>query len=623
MKFLSIHIEGFCSIIGKIKYKWDRPGINLIIGKNGHGKTTIFNALAYCCYGKTLKPNSSILPWPKIIDDGYSGLKVRVKLEDDLEIIRCQEYKGKVMGRAGGNRLVIIHHGKELQNLRNKSDAQQFIDEHLGYSWSLFKSAVLFPQELNSILEEDGPTKKRVFDEAFASAFINQAKKKVELELDNLNKDHETKSITLHARDQMLETNRALLEQVREANKKFATEKARQIKLLRGLVRDAQDKKKALVKKYNPDKTKPEIKQSLKELDDHYHDIAAGVDDRASADEFQLMLDITRYTEEIDAIWSEMEILKKIKTKKCDSCGQSLRGDALNEFRQNIRSKYSKKKKERGNLELKLNSVTKRHELCLKVIKEQGEAEGILKDIKRQIEAKKSELDHLAGIISKIKVLKSEIKNYKIEISRVRKNVQKTDTTKLEADIGTLSDETLLLSMDIGDLQGKIDIHRWLIKDPLSNSGLKAYIFESMLRRVNHFLKHYTKFIGFEAKVGINLESSNKDFVLSITQDKEEVPFEDLSKGQKQLTKVAVCFALNKTMQISKPINILVLDELFESLDEDNIEIVGNIIMDEAKTRSVHLITHHQKFQPLNCYKTFVSLNSKKQTVIEQKYREA
>lgn len=623
MKLLKIEIEGFCSIIGKVKYKWDRPGINLIIGNNGYGKTTIFNALAFVLYGETLKPKSSILPWPKIITDDYRGCKVRAKLEDNVEIIRCREYKGKVLGKLGNNRLIIMRNGVELQELRNKSDVQQYINEFLGYSWPLFKSAVLFPQELNSILEEDGPTKKRVFDEAFASAFINQAKKNVEVELEKLTKDYEIKNIQLRAKDQVLETNRALLEQICKANKKFAVEKGRQIKELRSLVRDNQNKKKALVKKYTPNKTKPEIKQSIKELDDRFNEVAANVDGGVYEDEFELTLDITRYSDEIASISNELLELKETKTKKCNSCGQTLRGDALKEFRHTIRIKYTKKKKERGNLELKLNHVTNRHKTCLKIIEDQQESGKVIEDIKEKIKAKKYELDKLTQIISKIKVYKTEIKNLKKEISRVRKNVQKTDTKKLELDIHNLYLETTQLSADTHELKEKMDIQKWLIRDPLSNSGLKAYIFESMLRRVNHFLKYYTKFIGFEVRVGINLESSNKDFVLSIVQDQEEVPFEDLSKGQKQLGKVALCFALNRTMQISKPINILLLDELFESLDSDNVEVVGNIIMEEAKTRSIHVITHQKGFQPFNCYKTFVSLNSKKQTVIDQKYHDA
>lgn len=622
MKILGIEVEGFCSIIGKVKYKYDRPGINLITGKNGYGKTTIFNALAYGCYGQTLKLKSTVLPWPHVLDDGYSGLKIRVKLEDELEIIRCQEYKGKVMGRMGNNRLVIVHHGKELQNLRDKKDAQRFIDEKMGYSWGLFKSAVLFPQELNSILEEDGPTKKRVFDEAFASAFINEAKKKAETELKNLTSIQDDYQHDLDTTSAVLETNRALLEQIRKANKGFALEKARSISKLRRDVRDIQAKNKVLSKANNLDKKKPRSKNIIKELHTRRDEIASEIDKKVEAEEFQLMMDITRYQEEIDYYTNLMIELKETKTKKCNSCGQNLRGESLKKFRQQIRSKYSTAKRSKGRVEILLENVTNRREAALEIVKAQISLKEDLKKMDKRIAKKEKELEAIEEIYAQMRINRSRIKSLKKEISRVRKNVQKTPTDNIEQEINDLGLAIGHIKMYLEEITEELDIKKWLIKDPLSNSGLKAFIFDSMLRRVNHYLKYYKKFIGFDVRVEIDLESANKDFYISIWNP-DEVPYPDLSKGQKQLAKVAICFAMHKAMQVSKPINILLVDELFEALDPDNVEVVGNILMEEAKTKSVHVITHHKSFEPLNCYKTFITLNDKKQTVIEQKYKVA
>lgn len=622
MKILGIEVEGFCSIIGKVKYKYDRPGINLITGKNGYGKTTIFNALAYGCYGQTLKLKSTVLPWPHILDDGYSGLKVRVKLEDELEIIRCQEYKGKVMGRMGNNRLVIVHHGKELQNLRDKKDAQRFIDNKLGYSWALFKSAVLFPQELNSLLEDDGPTKKRVFDEAFASAFINEAKKKAENELKTLTLIHDDYSNQLNTKSAVLETNNALLEQIHKANAGFAIEKARTISRLRKDVRVIQDKNKALSKANSLDKKKPRSKKIIKELYTRRDEINATIDYKAEAEEFQLMLDITRYQEEIGSYSSTMLLAKETKTKKCNSCGQALRGESLKKFRQQLKSKYSTAKRSKERIEILLENVTNRRQAVLEIIQVQKSMKGDLKKMDKRIAKKEKELEAIEEVYAQIRVNRSRIKGLKKEISRIRKNVQKTPTENIEQEIRDLGLAIGHINLYLSEITERLDIQKWLIKDPLSNSGLKAFIFDSMLRRVNHYLKYYKKFIGFDVKVEIDLESSNKDFYISIWNP-HEVPYPDLSKGQKQLAKVAICFALHKAMQVSKPINILLVDELFEALDPDNVEIVGNILMEEAKTKSVHVITHHKSFEPLNCYKTFITLNDKKQTVIEQKYKVA
>lgn len=621
-QILSVHIEGFVSVIGKIKYKFDRPGLNLITGKNGAGKTTIFNGLSWCLYGQLLKPKSSILPWPHIIDSEYRGCKVSVKLDDGYEVIRCNEFKGKILGKAGKNRLIILHNGGELKKLRGKVETQKWINDYLGYSFQLFKASILFAQELNSLLEEDGPTKKKTFDEAFASAFINNAKGMAENRLTILTKEHESLQNSINTKNTLLENNRALLKQILETADKFATEKGRAISKLRKEVKTIRSEKKVIVKKYKVHIEKPKVKQLLKDLGNKRDEIAGNINNNLRDEEFQLMLEINRYSEAKETLQYKQNLLKFDKGIKCSECGQKLRGEKLIAYKKGIRTKFTQYKKEIKSFDHLIKVATKRRNRCLKAMEEQKGLVVQLEEIRIKIANNEFELTCLNNKGHKIKILKSKIAQLNKEISRVRKTKLDNDTTSIETDIKQFEmDVDELESSDKGVVQ-KMEIQQWLIKDPLSNSGLKAFIFESMLKRVNYFLLYYTKFIGFQVKVGIDLESSNKDFRLSILKSGDEVPYEDLSKGQKQLTKAVLCFAINRTLQAPKPLNIMLLDELFESLDPENVEVIANIITAESRNKAVHIITHHTSFNPPNCYKTFVGLNSKGQTVIEQKYRE-
>lgn len=622
-QIISVHIEGFVSVIGKIKYKFDRPGLNLITGKNGAGKTTIFNALAWCLYGQLLKPKSSILPWPHIISDEYRGCKVSVRLDSGYEVIRCNEFKGKLLGKAGNNRLIILQGGEEVKKLRGKVDTQRWINEYLGYSFQLFKSSILFAQELNSLLEDDGPTKKKTFDEAFASAFINRAKENCEAKLEILKKENANIQGKINTQSAVLETNRSLLEQIQEANSKFATTKARAVSKLRKEVRAIQKEKKVLVKQYKVSTERPRVKQIIEDLGDSRDAVISSINEGLRDEEFQLMLEITRYSEYKETLEQKQKALKSDKGIKCSECGQKLKGEKLIAYKQGIRTKFTEYKKEIRSMNHLIKIATKRRNRCLEAMEKQSDLVKELEEIRTKIGIAEGDLLILNKYGSKISVMKSQIAGLKKEISRVRKTTNNNDTTKVEADIVQLELGLKALETSNKGVIRKMEMEQWLIKDPLSNSGLKAFIFESMLKRVNYYLKYYTQFIGFQVNVSIDLESSNKDFCLSITKSGDEVPYEDLSKGQKQLAKAVLCFAVNKTLQASKPLNILLMDELFESLDPENVEIIGNIIASEAKNKAVHIITHHTSFNPTNCYKTYVGLNTKGQTVIEQKYREA
>jgi DNA repair exonuclease SbcCD ATPase subunit len=624
-KIVRISVEGFVSIIGKIKYKFDRPGLSLITGKNGAGKTTLFNALAYGLYGKTLKPESTVLPWPFIIDSNYRGCCIKVVLDDEYVIYRCNDFKGKVLGRKGGNRLVIIHNGAELARLRNKSDAQDWINQTIGYTWPLFRSAVLFPQELSSLIEEDGPTKKKIFDEAFSSTFINFAKVNAETKLKQLYHECESLQSSIDAENKLLENNISLCEQMDEVNSKFRKEKKTLIFQLGRNVEALKKKKTILKQKYNPNTKKPELLELRKNLIDQKSKIAHKLNPHLADEEFRLMLDITRYTEELEETQQAMKQIKASIMGKitCPTCAGPLSPKKVKEIRSDKKRQYAKLVKAEKEEKKLVETTTIRHGVIQNQLKEDESTRMELREIEKQLGVVEEELNQIKKVIRKINELKLKIRLKNREIIRIKKTKTQHDTTPLKEKIETSKAQITVWEDVLMEYKKKVEIQEWLIKDPLSNSGLKAFIFDSMLRRTNFHLRKYTQYVGFRVEVGIDLESRNKDFRLSIFRGENEVPYADLSKGQKQLAKVILCFAVNKTMQGSKPINILLLDELFESLADENVEIVGNIILSEARTKSVHLITHHSAFNPTSCYRVFVGLNDKGQTVIEQKYRDA
>ena len=94
-----------------------------------------------------------------------------------------------------------------------------------------------------------------------------------------------------------------------------------------------------------------------------------------------------------------------------------------------------------------------------------------------------------------------------------------------------------------------------------------------------------------------------KDFVTLIEMDGEIYDYEELSGGQQQLCNVAMAFAMNESLTASKDINIAFLDEVFESLSMDNVEIVIGLIKKTFEEKVLFLITHHESI-PLSKFKT-------------------
>lgn len=623
MKILSVKIEGFRSIIAPMKYKLDRPGINIILGKNGFGKTTIFDAIAWAQYGKLLKEGSSEVPWPLVIPDDFRGTKVRVKYDGGFEIIRCSNYMDKVHGIKGGNKIFIIEDGK-LNNIRDKRDNQKYINQKLGYSFELFKSSVLFAQELKRLIQEDGPAKKRIFEEAFESTFILKAKDAVETKLDELTTEDRVIYEKANKYITLFRNNTELLEEMQKQAKEFYQKKGLAISALRAKVKQSR-RKITEAKKYIKGGKLKISRASLERLIDQRDNIKKQINGFLIEEEFRLEMDKTRYGTELEKLKKEFKVWNGAKIKKniCSECKQILKGEALKKHRQYIKIKFDEIQimiKETDSLFI---ATTNRQDELKEQIKKQ-------KDFKAQVLAIEVQMNKLSGKIGTIEKYKTEVALEKVLIKEWVSSIQvhqdsklTQNTDKIQASIGKFKTRSDKYQAKLTKLREDIEIQNWLLKDPLSNSGLKAYIFDSMMGKVNYFLKKYTNFIGFTIKVKMDLKSSNKDFNILVEKGDFLVPYEDLSKGEKQLAEVALCFSLNDVVTMNKPINILLMDEIFESLDPDNIEIVGNIVQQKSLNRSIHLITHQSLFQPTNCYKTFVTKNDKGQTLIDQKYRAA
>jgi DNA repair exonuclease SbcCD ATPase subunit len=595
-----------------INYKFDRVGLNTIQGLNGAGKSTIFNALSWVIYKRTLKPNCTIEPWPHVIDSTYKGTKVSFEFtrdDDKYEIIRCLNYKGKVLGKQGKNRLIFLKNGKQYSE-KGKVNIQKEVEKIWGYSFDLFKSAVVFGQKIQRFMEATGPEKKKVFEEAFESAFINKARDIVDKRLLLKIKDYETIRNDVKVCFTNYKGHKETYFQLQQVARVFKKTQGTKIATLE---KEARILKNGIENQEVPLRLKnlPKAMRTISRKEALYK---SKIDEKAKSEEFDLTLRINRVDQEIDKLNLKIGELKKQRNEipeKCGECGQSIPAGKRLGYRKKIQqallgvvSDLEKENKLRDNLlqqhsekralitanefwEKKLNLLKAKKQKYAKI---EIEAVQYEERQKSQWALYHNKLEQIA----QLKKDKPPIKNLKEAKAKVQHAHEEWVKHKLER------------KSIFKDLR----IDKWLINDPLGNSGLKAFIFDSMMGRVNNYLSSYKTLIGFEVQVKVDLKSSRKDIDITITKNGDEVPFEDLSGGQGQLAGIAVLFSLSDTVHANKPINILLMDEAFESLDRENIPRVEDIIRKKAKNKSIHLITHNDNFNPIGAYKTNLALNN-------------
>lgn len=550
IKFNNLIIEGFCSIPQYTLNLNSGEGITWVRGANGRGKSSLFNSISWVCYGKTSKGVSNVNTWEKVRPKGYKGTMVQIfftKNNVTYSIIRCQNYTGDVLGAKGKDRLILLEDGSEVKE-KGKPAIQQKIIKILGMSYELFNNSLMFGQGVKRLIQESGADKKKLFEEVFELEYLNVAKQLATNEMSEVREDVSHLEIELRNLKSNLEESQSTYKKLRESERNFNRDISNKRKDIEAKIEKCNKtltsikfNEKLLTKKK---KELADLKGLLSKLNQEYTDNKSKLSYEALS----------------DTVNEAIEYLAKNEPRKAFVKMQSLSVslDLVNNF--------SVKKEELTN---KIDKVREK-------IDNEEDKQTEYENIQERIEEYK---DQLKSLKSKKEILSTEYKDKSKKIQG-----------KIEA-----------LNSKYEDRLKEYENYNWLIKDPLGNKGIKSYIMENSLDMLNNILDSYSDTLGFRVEFGIDLESTKKDFYTLIQIDGVYADYDELSGGQKMLVNIAMAFAMHESQSMSKGINLLFLDEVFESLSRDNIELVLELIKKMAIDKTIYLITHHDSLPLSNC----------------------
>lgn len=542
IQFTKIDIEGFCSI-DQLSLDLNVPGITLIRGANGFGKSTIFSALVWVLYGKNPKGNSNVNTWEKVRPKSYRGTKVEIYFIRDTKIhriIRCLNYKGEVEGAKGNSRVIYEIDANPVEDKRKKG-IQDLITRDLGMSYNLFINSVMFGQGLTRLIESSGSDQKKLFEEIFETEYLTRARDIAKNQYDQYNQEY---SKLVYKRDVLEKQINNLKHSMEYAEKYNESE-----------IRRRKERESSLRKEKNTQKK--DLARLVESMDrDRQQAIPALIEEHKDM--------IQRNQEKLDKAKSEVGIPLEELINKTIELLEKKDYDSSLRYLRNLKSAFSKIDSCQSKIYSLHNSLTR------------------LKEEKSKLQI----------IEEKIKRLKSSIQNIRTSIRDLKDIPLPNKTNNFQEQIEEYQKELDSLQIDL--VESNRDLYKWAYTDPLGNNGIKAFLFESSLDSLNKSLETYSNILGFNILFGVDLESNRKDFTVYINMDGQEVPFEDLSGGQKQLVNLAIAFAMNDIMSQSKNINIAFLDEVFESLSQNNIEIVSELIRKIYKNKTLFLITHQE-----------------------------
>ena len=548
IQFGNIIIEGFCSI-PYLELNLGSKGITVIRGATGEGKTTILSALVWGAYGKNLKGKSDVNTWEKYRPKNYNGTKVEIYFGKDgktHKITRCLKYKGEVNGAKGKDRLIYEIDAVEVSE-KNRGEIQALINADLGMSYSLFMNSILFGQGMKRLIQESSSDKKDLFEEIFELEYISKARDIAKgYYMEALREYNEISQKYSSSKEKKQSIQRMLDDLKKQANH-VKNDLSSRVKVL--------EKKLSLLakaKKENELKEtvtyKNRIEQRIQEARDNQKELLNKINDAKRKTRVSL--------EEFIGV-----IIKLLK-----------RGDIKNSLKRLMEVKKA------------FGDIERLQDKCSKLADKISNYRDKLEELRDQeYEANKVQRD--------IDLTHVEIKKL---LSEKRAGVNLGLIREYKTQLSTISDKLQSIESEMEEKRAKVDNYKWVMDDPLGNRGIKAFLFESSLDILNETLESYSEVLGFSILFYVDIQGVKKDFNTQIIMDGIEVSYEELSGGQKTLVNIAMAFAMNEVMTKAKGINIAFLDEVFENLSSEYVDLVIGLIRKIYKDKTLYLISHQE-----------------------------
>lgn len=274
------------------------------------------------------------------------------------------------------------------------------------------------------------------------------------------------------------------------------------------------------------------------------------------------------------------------------------------------------KDKQLGDIQAKLQTTTDQvNELALnevkkieqKSVEDKKELEEIIRKLKAEIEDKTKKLYDKQEIENNVRDLQTTITNIQNEIKR--KSEEKYDDTQLKsynAKRASLLDEIEAIKQNEETVLAAIEVYEFW-KSAFSPTGIPSMLIDEaipfMNKQVAYYLDKLTNgryIVSFDTLDAIKSgEFRDKISVKVVDTHTKANSRIQLSGGQTRIIDIATILTLGDLQSSIQDVtfNILLFDEIFDSLDEENIGYVCRLLSKLKKEKTIYVISHRHEDQ--------------------------
>lgn len=531
-----------------LKLNTEKGELILLVGNNGAGKSSLLDSFDYTLYGKVRgrkKKWATLSTLPNRINGellnrikfNSLGTDVEIKRGISPSVLELTE-NGVVNERAG------------------KGNVDEKIEKYIGMDIETFKSFISMSiNDFKNFISLSNEEKQLLLDKLFNLEVINI----LNGILKDIAKNNKTRAASFDAEIRTLDDSIASIQRSIDKAIERQKEEARL-----ALEREKEDIQSEIDRITGEMNSRKDDYKSLKEKMDKIKEKDSELSDEMDKEKRQLI----NCQNDIKNVQRELDLYD---SGKCPTC----KTDFDSVHFANLRTALEEKKLGFENIKTEIEAnVTKVRERQVK-----------LKCLSETTTTAFNDLSYL-------------LKNYKSEIDKLTQKkasqtipVNTAPSVNIQEFQNTIEEleEKKVVSTDNITVCKEKDLYYKELNRIFGEDGVKKSIISGIIKPINHFIAENIKKMGLPFEVKLD-----ETFTAEIKQLGSVIEHDSLSTGEQKLTNISILIAYLKLIRTKKHINILFLDEVFSSVDIDNIQRILVLLKSFANEYNINIfVVHH------------------------------
>lgn len=535
MLISEISIRGFKSYGNNeqiLKLNTEKGELALIAASNGNGKSALLSSFEYALYGK-VRGRKRKFATLSTLPNRINGEMLN-KIKFNSNGTEVEVHRG-----IGPNVLKLFENGVE-NNRAGKSNLDEKIVNYIGIDLETYNSFISMSiNDFKNFISLTSEEKQILLDKLFNLDIIND----LNIILKELNAGNKKQLIKY---DSEINSFNESLDSIKKSIDKSLINEKLNIQL-----------------------EIDEINEIILSKKDEYLSLKDKID-KIKIKEKELKSDLDKEKEQFINIQNDIKNCQKeidlYNSGKCFTCGTSFDSEHFESLKSILLDK--KKKVEEVKLEIESNIQTLRQ---------------------RQI--KLNEISDKAN--SSFNDITYLMKNYKEQISKlenqkINSSTKNTSIIEFENTIKEIEDKKKISENNSISSKEK-EVYYKELQKILGEDGVKKNIISNIINPINKFIDENLKKIGLQYTVVLD-----ETFTAEIKHLNEVIDHDTLSSGENKMINIIILIAYLKLIRTKKHINILFLDEVFATIDVDNIQKILDLFKVFATEYKINIfLIHH------------------------------